>query len=161
MCLSSDPVVCLVNAESSNAVKMDLISLCVTFWQMYSLLETLTFPGITGSDRWLVKMCIIVLVFPHCCLPCFHLEEMFPFAAWKQAAGQQQVSLFLVVRSLKPPLYYYYYFIFFPSTMRQSTPIAQIMVYHHMFKEIMGALQFILSFSVCLACNFTPLPVPF
>lgn len=92
---------------------MDFISLRVTFCQIYSLLET--FPGFTGSDRWLtamsavVKMCIIVLVFPHCCLPRFHLEEMFPFAAWKQAAGQQQVSLFLVVRSLKPPLYYYYH----------------------------------------------------
>lgn len=158
MCLSSDPVICLVNAESSNSVKMDFISLRVTFCQIYSLLET--FPGFTGSDRWLtamsavVKMCIIVLVFPHCCLPRFHLEEMFPFAAWKQAAGQQQVSLFLVVRSLKPPLYYYYYH-------ETINPYAQIMVYHHMFKEIMGALQFILSFSVCLACHFTPLPVPF
>lgn len=46
-----------------------------------------------------VKICFVVFLFPHCCLPLFHLEELFPFSAWKQAAGQQQVSLFLVVRS--------------------------------------------------------------
>lgn len=47
-----------------------------------------------------VKICFVVFVFPHRCLPLFHSEELFPFSAWKQAAGQQQVSLFLVVRSL-------------------------------------------------------------
>lgn len=46
-----------------------------------------------------VKICFVVFLFPHCCLPLFHLEELFPFSAWKQAAGQQHVSLFLVVRS--------------------------------------------------------------
>lgn len=69
-----------------------------------------------------VKICFVVFVFPHCCLPLFHLEELFPFSAWKQAPGQQQVSLFLVVRSLGQPL-----FVFFLPTMSQSTPIVQIM----------------------------------
>lgn len=50
-----------------------------------------------------VKMCFVVFLFPQCCLPLFHFEAVFPFSAWKQAAGQQQVSLSRVVRSSGQP----------------------------------------------------------
>lgn len=93
-------------------------------------------------------MCLIVLVFPHCCLPLFHLEELFPCSAWKQAAGQQQVSLFLVVRSLGQPPF------FFLSTMSQSTPIVQIMVCHQLFKSWGGFVFHILHFQFVFGMSF-------
>lgn len=49
------------------------------------------------SPSTAVKMCLIVLCF-HTAAFLFFWEEMFPLSVWKQAAGQLQVSLFLVVR---------------------------------------------------------------
>lgn len=92
------------------------------FWELYMCRPYLTtsfifwsldpwtysFLVLTGLGRqqsvWsVVKTCSVVFVFPHCCLPLFLLEELFPFPAWKQAAGQRQVSLLFVVRSPGQP----------------------------------------------------------
>lgn len=144
---------------------MDLISLRLTFCQMYSLLETLK-PSLVLQGR--IADC-------HECSSgnvhnCSCVSTLLP----SSFSLGRNVSVRCLETGCRPATGFplpggkvsktstlLLLFFFFSSTMRQSTPIAQIMVYHHMFKEIMGALQFILSFSVCLACHFTPLPVPF
>lgn len=66
------------------------------------------------SPSTAVKMCLIVLCF-HTAAFLFFWEEMFPLSVWKQAAGQLQVSLFLVVRLHGLHIYYFFFF-FLPST---------------------------------------------
>lgn len=61
------------------------------------------------SPSTAVKMCLIILCF-HTAAFLFFWEEMFPLSVWKQAAGQLQVSLLLVVRL--PGLHIYYFFFF-------------------------------------------------
>lgn len=59
------------------------------------------------SPSTAVKMCLIVLCF-HAAAFLFFWEEMFPRSVWKQAAGQLQVSLFLVVRLLGLHIYSFF-----------------------------------------------------
>lgn len=61
------------------------------------------------SPSTAVKMCLIVLCF-HTAAFLFFWEEMFPRSVWKQAAGQLQVSLFLVVRLLGLHIYFFFFF---------------------------------------------------
>lgn len=69
------------------------------------------------SPSTAVKMCLIVLCF-HTAAFLFFWEEMFPRSVWKQAAGQLQVSLFLVVRLLG--LHIYSFFFSLKSTSQSS-----------------------------------------
>lgn len=117
-----------------------------------------SFLDFTGLGRQLtalsvVKLCSVVFVFPHRCLPLFHLEELFPFSAWKQAAGQQQVSLFLVVRSLgQPP---FFFFVFLPA-MSQSNSVIKIMFCLQLFKSHGGFVFQNLHFQLMFcACHFS------
>lgn len=109
----------------------------------------LLFPGSLRRQltAWsVVKICFVVFVFPHCCLPLFHLEELFPFTAWKQAAGQQQVSL--VVRSVGQSSCFF---------LSESTPIvsdhASCCSNKSCFKKKMFHPLFIFTECFCI-CNF-------
>lgn len=99
--------------------------------------HSLGFTGLVWQlTAWsVVKTCFVVFVFPHCCLPLFQLEELFPLSAWKQAAGQQQVSLFLVVRSLGQPSF------FSPCRPRVNHPPLS-RSHLQFFKLIMGVSAF-------------------
>lgn len=117
-----------------------------------------------GSDRQVSdcrllpeqKCDIIVLVFPHCCPPLFHLEEMFPFCGWKQVAGQQQVSLVVVVRRLETSLHLS--FILSIDRLSNQPPSPDDDPLITSWKE--SRTHFILfpPFSVRLACCVTLLP---
>lgn len=61
------------------------------------------------SPSTAVKMCLIVLCF-HAAAFLFFWEEMFPRSVWRQAAGQLQVSLFLVVRLLGLHIYSFFFY---------------------------------------------------